>query len=422
MDYTTVPRSLIYRDRRSLKEFGAYETESITRPLADALLQIDIIQYSDSERRALWFMNAAFHICTMIMLEEDPRWRISEYKIVAIPSNWSNASISECQVLTLSIVLLLLNHLETPLKDFHPLGESVRNTISDILYNEDNMFYYARLQGKLEDDSFVPNTIPNSTFSPRYIDKETVHDVMSEEDFNWVRFTNYLEERSVRDIVEAFGKTEDEKHNVVDMLRQASHSYYLASYNDCPEKVDKMLKKIDKEIFLKFNPNEEREITEEDKAELIIPIDPEPYEARIKELEMEVESLTSENKELKKQQPTERPAEDDIESLKQQISELKMEIADMEKREGLDAPKAALLVRIACTKLGGMPNNRENAWPLISNLWGTAEASARKRLRERVKEETVEDLASLFDSVSPKIAGIIREEGKVIIEKQKKVK
>ena len=108
--------------------------------------------------------------------------------------------------------------------------------------------------------------------------------------------------------------------------------------------------------------------------------------------------------------------------MKQQISELKMEIADMEKREGLDAPKAALLVRIACTKLGGMPNNRENAWPLISNLWGTAEASARKRLRERVKEETVEDLASLFESVSPKIAGIIREEGKVIIEKQKKVK
>ena len=145
-------------------------------------------------------------------------------------------------------------------------------------------------------------------------------------------------------------------------------------------------------------------------------------EARKKELEAEIEELKSENKELKKQQPTEQPAEDDIESMKQQISELKMEIADMEKREGLDAPKAALLVRIACTKLGGMPNNRENAWPLISNLWGTAEAAARKRLRERVKEETVEDLASLFESVSPKIAGIIREEGKVIIEKQKKVK
>ena len=264
--------------------------------------------------------------------------------------------------------------------------------------------------------------MPPNEFAPRIIDKETVHDALAVDGFNWVRFTNYLKERNVRDIVKAFGSTEEEKHNVVDMLRQASHGFYLSPYNDYPEKVDKMLDTIDKELFLEFNPNDEREITEEDKAEWIIPIDPEPYEARIKELEMEVESLTSENKELKEQLPTEQPAEDDIESMKQQISELKMEIADMEKREGLDAPKAALLVRIACTKLGGMPNNRENAWPLISNLWGTAEASARKRLRERVKEETVEDLASLFESVSPKIAGIIREEGKVIIEKQKKVK
>lgn len=173
-----------------------------------------------------------------------------------------------------------------------------------------------------------------------------------------------------------------------------------------PEELDKFL-----------SDAENNTITDVKKSETISAL-----EARIKELVEENEKLNSENKELKEQQPIENPAEGDVESLKQRIAELEGKIADLEEREGIDAPKAALLVRIACTKLGGMPNNRENAWPLISNLWGTAEASARKRLRERVKEETVEDLASLFDSVSPKIAGIIREEGKVIIEKQKKVK
>ena len=86
---------------------------------------------------------------------------------------------------------------------------------------------------------------------------------------------------------------------MVEILRQASHSFYTAGYNDYPEKVEKMLHKIDKEIFLEFNPNEEREITEEDKAELIIPIDPEPYEARIKELEEENKRLSKEIEELK---------------------------------------------------------------------------------------------------------------------------
>jgi len=409
MDYTTVPRSLIYRDRRSLEEFGVYGDHAMNKEIAKVLRTFPIINGRYAETKALTCMNNAYYICTMALLERDPVWRISDYEMI---SNDNNHLTLEMGYVTITLVYLYLCCLPdgkgTHLIDFLDELRKVVRTYG----------YFEHIVENIAEDA----ELPANEFAPRFIDKETVHDALAVDGFNWVRFTNYLKERNVRDIVKAFGSTEEEKHNVVDMLRQASHGFYLASYNDYPEKVDKMLDTIDKEIFLEFNPNEEREITEEDKAELIIPIDPEPYEARIKELEMEVESLTSENKELKKQQPTERPAEDDIESLKQQISELKMEIADMEKREGLDAPKAALLVRIACTKLGGMPNNRENAWPLISNLWGTAEASARKRLRERVKDETVEDLASLFESVSPKIAGIIREEGKVIIEKQKKVK
>lgn len=327
MDYTKVPRSLIYCEHRSLKEFGAYKFESITRPLADAMLKIYIIQDSDSERRALWFMNSAFYICTMIMMEEDPRWRISEYKEIASPSNWPNVNVPECQILTLSLVLVLLNHLETPLKDSHPFGESVRTAITDILYNEENMFTYNNLNEELKKDPFASKTIANSMFAPRVIDKETIGEVLKNKDTDWGIFTNYLEERSMRDIIWSLGSTENEKYNVLNMLKEASRSTSLARWNDRPDKLDAMLNDIEEEIYHHFNydPEADQAIAEAEIKKWEKTIDLAPYEARIKELEIEVERLTSENKELKKQQPTQKPNNEDTASLKQQIADLEKE-------------------------------------------------------------------------------------------------
>lgn len=105
--------------------------------------------------------------------------------------------------------------------------------------------------------------------------------------------------------------------------------------------------------------------------------------------------------------------------LESRIKELEEEIADLEKRVGIDAPKAALLVRIVLSNYGGLPPNRENAWPIITNLWGVKDSHAKKRLRESVKKETVEALASLFKEVSPKIERFIRKEGERIIADQR---
>ena len=378
MDYTKVPRSLIYRDRRSLEEFGVYDEGNIMFPLADAMLHMAIIRHSDSENRALWCMNTAFYICTMILLEKDPRWRISNYETIAIPS-W-NYSQLEFKTLTLSLVVLLLSFLKNPLRAAHPYGDKVRK---DILAWLKKGFMYDELEFKITTGSHIHYIIPNSTFAPRYIDKEAIHDALAVESFNWVQFVNYFEERSVRDIVKAFGSTEEEKHNVVDLLRQASHGFYTAGYNDYPEKVDKLLDDIDKEIFLDFNPDNEREIKEEDKAELIIPIDPEPYEARIKELEEE--------------------------------------IANLKKETGkLSSKEAAILTITACYHAGGLPPNRENLYPILTNLFGVGESLAKRRLREGVNKKSAEALAKCFDEVSPVIARTLREMPEKLKNKKKK--
>ena len=295
MDYTKVPRSLIYRDRRSLEEFGVYDEGNIMFPLADAMLHMAIIRHSDSENRALWCMNTAFYICTMILLEKDPRWRISNYETIAIPS-WNYCQL-EFKSLTLSLVVLLLAFLKNPLRNAHPYGDKVRK---DFLAWLKKSFMYDELEFKVTTGSHIRYIIPNSTFSPRYIDKEAVHDALAVESFNWVQFVNYFEERSVRDIVKAFGSTEEEKHNVVDLLRQASHGFYTAGYNDYPEKVDKLLDDIDDEISRKYNPEathieSETGISEKDKND----VDLTAYETRIMELEAENERLSKENEELK---------------------------------------------------------------------------------------------------------------------------
>ncbi len=261
MDYTTVPRSLIYRERRSMEEFGAYEEKSITRPLAEAMLRMDFIQYSDSENRALWCMNTAFYICTMVLLEKDPRWRISKYKSIAMPK-WNYKSEAFLS-LTLSLTVLLLSRLEDSQHISTKKGQTINDFISLMMNEGISNYIFKQLHERVEVDKYIKGTIPNTTFAPRVIDKECIHDVMSDTAFNWVNFTKYWEERSIRDIIKCFGISEDEKHNVIDILRQSSHGFYSAGCNDRPEQVDAMLDDLDEEIRLQFNPGADKTLTGE---------------------------------------------------------------------------------------------------------------------------------------------------------------
>ena len=253
---------LIYRERRFLKEFGVYEEESITRPLAEAMLRMDFIQFSDSENRALWCMNTAYYICTMILLETDPRWRLSEYKNIAVPK-WEFRAL-DFQILTLSLAGLLLSRLEEPLPLLSWKGQTRNHLVSLMLDDGEFNPIFKTLYERVKASQNIKGTIPNNTFAPRVIDKECIHDVMSDSAFNWVNFTKCWEERSIRDIVKCLGTSEDEKHNVIDILRQSSNGFYSAGCNDRPEQVDAMLDGIDQEIYQEYNPEVDQTMEDDD--------------------------------------------------------------------------------------------------------------------------------------------------------------
>ena len=261
MDYTTAPRSLIYRERRSLEEFGIYEDNPIMHRLSDAIFEFDFIRAPNAEERICWCMNNAFYICTMIFLEIDPKWRYDKYKMIATPE--INGFPPELQDVTLSLVVEFLIRLEHPIPFLSNKGKVRNGFHRSMLNNENSKPIFNHIQKSLEFEVFNQLCIPNSIFAPRLIDAETVHDVLMDRDFNWCKFTNYWEERSLRDIVNTYGKTEDEKHNVVDILRQTAYTFYIDGLR--LEEVKNMLNDIDEEIRSKYS--NERINTADEKEE-----------------------------------------------------------------------------------------------------------------------------------------------------------
>lgn len=407
MDYTTVPRSLIYRDRRSMIEFSVYDADSITRPLAEAMVRLDIIQHADSENRALWCMNTAFYICTMILLETDPRWRLSDYKRIARP-NW-NFQPEQFQILTLSLAALLLSRLEDSLPLMSKKGQT-RNHIVSLMLVESGEFneIFKNLFEQLKNDPFISPTIPNSSFAPRVIDKECVHDVMSEKDFNWVKFTNYWEERSVKDIVKALGTIEDEKHNVVEILRQSSHGFYAAGCNDSPGLKDAMFDEIDEEIRLQFNPNIDKALAEAPPEELKYQGDVRPLQARIVELETQLgnslsndkvnpEYIESLNRQLAEEKDKNAKLEAEINQLKE-ILELDKKMESDQKRLQIDERIILISTALGTPWNSDMTNQTQLA-KIIEHFSGDDWKSIRSRI-VAINSELKQELATPGEGLS----------------------
>lgn len=81
MDYTKVPRSLIYKERDDLKDFGVQTPGTMNYLLFLHLKQQALMGVSGAREVALRCYNNAYYVCTLILLEanEFPELRISDY-------------------------------------------------------------------------------------------------------------------------------------------------------------------------------------------------------------------------------------------------------------------------------------------------------------------------------------------------------
>ena len=103
MDYTKLPKDLIYQDRKMLDVFMHNQ---ITEKLVGNMLDINVLQISEFEKHALDCLNTAYYICTMVQVESKPEWRFGEYCDISLQLN--QYFKEEYQRVVLSLVIILL--------------------------------------------------------------------------------------------------------------------------------------------------------------------------------------------------------------------------------------------------------------------------------------------------------------------------
>lgn len=71
-------RKDIYRERKSIEEFGVDEKDTVNSALFDVLLQIEYI--GGNEETIMRLFNDAYYVCTALLLEKRPYFKIAEYE------------------------------------------------------------------------------------------------------------------------------------------------------------------------------------------------------------------------------------------------------------------------------------------------------------------------------------------------------
>ena len=106
MDFTTIPRQLIYKDKYSLEEIT--EIDEVNVQLIDKMLENKYFDIADAKQRVLRCFNTAYYICTLILLcDKKPEWNLQFYSNIAYCNDKGNKIY---QSFTLSLVYIFLKH------------------------------------------------------------------------------------------------------------------------------------------------------------------------------------------------------------------------------------------------------------------------------------------------------------------------
>ena len=81
MDFTTIPRSLLYKEKKTLKDFGIYDRNQLNTQLY-VLLKYELkatVGNSDYTILLKTLFNEAYYLCTIILMDEDAIMHFREY-------------------------------------------------------------------------------------------------------------------------------------------------------------------------------------------------------------------------------------------------------------------------------------------------------------------------------------------------------
>lgn len=324
MDYTKLPSQLVCRTRNSLEEFT--NNNEMNECLVDNMLDIYYLQSSNFKERATACFNAAYYICTLILVDEHPEWSLPKYYDIAY-CNQKNNIVG--QAIVLSLVRVYLLHFDSDWLDKHKkLVEKLDGFLSSHWLQQGDLclddYSYQDAFNSLNSFSVATAPFTTTEFALRVIDQEAIEE-MQIANFTWTQFTDYYKYNIMQDIVFHVGKTEDEMAFLVDSLRHDAEHFYSKN-NPYYESVCNRLGKIEQDIYFHFHGAENDALMQAEIEELQYQGDVRPLKAEIAELKKEVEDLKSQLADYEKLQEKIEKLEPENNALKQQVSSLEEEL------------------------------------------------------------------------------------------------
>ena len=407
MDYIDFPRKLVYRERSSLEDFAEEHEENTL--FIDNMLDSYYFSSANGKERALRCFNTAYYLCTIILqCETHPEWNFAKYCDIAFCGDNGNKVY---QSFTLSLVYIFLTHAyyEVPCKKLLKKFESFFVTFGNTLITNDPFlddYTYQDVCNDLLKDA-PEHLLIGEEFSPRKIDRDIFREVDGP-GYIWNSLTNDYDGNEIRKIVDSLGKDEDEKHILIELIKRDAQRFYGGnSYYH--ETVKPMLDEMDGMIYHIYNNAADQAMMEAKIEGLQNQGDVRSLQARIAELEAQLnvqkqnisdkrkQKLTEEEKQLEKEQEITR-LKNDLEAFKTQNGKNRM-----------TASQAAILLLTVCHNLGKLPNDKKKLTPVLEQGWGFTETTASRALGSKPSQDVADETASIFESVSPKLARLIKE-------------
>lgn len=348
MDYTKVPRSIIYQNITDIGDFGVDDESSLMGRFFNSMLDQQFMRdVVNAEEILFTVFNNAFYICTLICLEKRPRLYFVRYLTIA--SNDHMDGVWEFHIMpsTMALVysLLICSGIYTTEDKFM---QSIWNHFKDWNYRsgyshgKENFYSqiftsYKLLPSQLMNlpghNMFSVSQGLSFRFEPRSIDSlfSIGSPIIKSEDF--VDGLDYLLNVLFEEYDGEKGYDEEERQWLLPLIAEPIEDLFLGDrmlnqknrkHFDAYLKIQEAFKRAGlkwKSPYVDEEPTKQetdKETSEDETTERKNIIDVARFKNRIKELE-------AENKELKAQKPTQKPNNEDTASLKQQIADLEKE-------------------------------------------------------------------------------------------------
>lgn len=436
MDYLKIPRSLIYKDRNDLKDFGVQTPDTMNNLLFMYLKQQALMGVPGAREVALRCFNNAYYICSLILLEANdfPELRISDYVDKILEIEKGKGYVDEVCLASMAMACQLLAKYDKKRygKDSDIWKAIYHRCTHYQWYHSSAAEIFLSMMSR---DYNITSSLSHTEFAPRDIIEAIEEASPLDLALGHKYICNSLS--NVTDRRKAIYGADLAISRLNDDLREIYEDWEYNPDTDSFEYEDELIRDLDSEQRVRDGIEIRKSA-----VEYIIEHFPTKENTNNEnKKESQIADLKAEHDDLKEQQERNKVFEEQtktIQEQKEEIARLKEELnatqLDEQKKiefnrllaeneelalavqsykdqgKGLTAPEAAILITAICLEMNQIPaNGREGLAPIIEFCWGKSSSTSSEALRRKVTVESAEKLASKFEGLTPKIARLIRE-------------